>query len=80
MGGNIAMDKEKPSWKEVLRTTLSIPIVIMGIGFMALSFHLAILGGLSYSPEAMTYGRLQAIHNMLISIGLFLLAILIRVW
>ena len=46
------MDKEKPSWKEVLRTTLSIPIAIMGIGFMALSFHLAILGGLSYSPRS----------------------------
>ena len=64
MGGNITMDKEKTSWKEVLRTTLSIPVVVMGIGFMYLSFLLAMGGS---NPSGYEYARLQAIHNMLIS-------------
>ena len=72
------MDKEKPSWKEVLRTTLSIPVVVMAIGFMYLSFELASMS--TFSVDARMFARLQAIHNMLISIGFFLLAILIRVW
>jgi len=72
------MDKKKPSWKEELRTALSIPIVLMGIAFMAISFLLAMCPW--GTPAVYEYCRLQAIHNMLISIGFFLLAILIRVW
>ncbi len=84
------MDKEEPSWKEELkgyltresersglRGALSIPIVMMGIGFMFISFLLVMW---CPTPAVYEYCRLQAIHNMLISIGFFLLAILLRVW
>lgn len=70
------MDKEE--MKKGVRGMLTIFFAMMGIGFMALSFHLAISGGLSYSPEAMMYGRLQAIHNMLIALGFFLLSLIAK--
>lgn len=63
--------------KEGLKTVLAIPFVIMGIMFMFFSiyyFH-------AYtSPLIYEYGCLRGIHTMLISIGSFLLTILIRVW
>jgi len=86
------MDKEEPSWKEELkgyltreserswlRGALSILIVMMGIGFMFISFSVAMWCPI-LTPAIYEYCRLQAIHNMLISIGFFLLAILLRVW
>ena len=84
------MTKEGISWKEgleLLRTVilppLSVMSVICGIVFLISSASCAstardwVYAGSEYYSE---FFLLIAIHQMLISIGLFLLAILFRVW
>lgn len=63
--------------KEGLKTVLAIPFVMMGIMFMFFSFGYFHIYS---SPLTYEYGCLRGIHSLLISIGSFLLAILIRVW
>ena len=80
------MNKEKTSWKEGLewlRTVLPLLFVIGGIGFMIFSVSSASIARDFVYAGSEYYGEfflLYAIYAMLISIGSFLLAILIRVW
>lgn len=84
------MDKEESPWKEgleglrtVVLPLLSVMCVIFGIVFLISSASCAstardwVYPGNEYHS---VFSLLYAIHQMLISIGLFLLAIIFRVW
>lgn len=72
----IIMEEERITWKEALWVVLSIFTVLFGILCMFKSFLDFVLAS-TWNSSAYEF---KAIYEMLISIGFFLIAILIRIW
>lgn len=72
------MDREKASWGELVMNALAGVLAGIGIVLMALSLSFVFVGTFDGSYEAKMYVCLQAIHTMLIAIGFFLLALVVK--
>lgn len=72
----ITMEEERITWKEVLRFLLLFFTVLFGVLSMFHSFLDFVLAS-TWNSSAYEF---RAIYEMLISIGFFIIAILIRIW
>ena len=70
------MEEKKASWKEALWFLLLFFTVLLGVFSMFSSFLDFVLAS-TWNSSAYEF---KAIYEMLISIGFFLIAILIRIW